>query len=124
METFIAIRITLNQEASANNYPRYTNSAKKRNVTNGIKPPSTSKHIKSSISPISPRDPIAKDSRVSPAMSPAAVAGQRGRAGLKDGTIRFMLDPERARDEKRVVSEYFRIEEEEYEVEVERERRR
>ena len=35
-----------------------------------------------------------------------------------------MLDPERARDEKKIVAEYFKVEEEEYEVEVEREKRR
>ena len=55
-------------------------------------------------------------------MSPRAVAGSKGRAGVKDGTVRFMLDPERARDEKSVVSEYFHVEEEEYVVEVERRR--
>ena len=44
---------------------------------------------------------------------------------MKDGiTIRFMLDAERARDEKAAVAEYFKMEEEEYEVEIERERRR
>jgi CTD kinase subunit beta len=35
-----------------------------------------------------------------------------------------MLDPERARDEKNLVAEYFKVEEEEYEVEVERERKK
>jgi len=35
-----------------------------------------------------------------------------------------MLDPERARDEKRVVEEYFKVDVEEYEVEVEQEKRR
>ena len=44
--------------------------------------------------------------------------------GLKDGTVRFMLDPQRARDEKNSVGEFFKEEEEEYEVEVERARRR
>ena len=46
--------------------------------------------------------------------------------GLKEGTVRFMLSAERARDETEWVGEYFRMEEEEYVVEipVERERRR
>ena len=50
--------------------------------------------------------------------------------GLKDGTVRFMLDPQRAKEEKGTVSEFFNLEEEEFEVEVpverpaERERRR
>ena len=44
--------------------------------------------------------------------------------GLKEGTVRFMLDPQRAKAEKETVAEYFKVEKEEYEVEVERERRR
>jgi len=55
--------------------------------------------------------------------SPAAAAAKT-RAGLKEGTVRFMLDPERAREEKKVVGEYFRVEVEEYEVEVEQDKRR
>lgn len=43
----------------------------------------------------------------------------QGKPGLKDGTIRFMLDPKRARDEKHAVAEFFTMDEEEYEVEVE-----
>ena len=35
-----------------------------------------------------------------------------------------MLDPERARDEKHAVEEFFKVEEEEYEVEIEIERER
>ena len=55
---------------------------------------------------------------------PIAATAQR-KAGMKDGTtIRFMLEAERARDEKAAVAEYFKMEEEEYEVEIERERRR
>lgn len=58
-------------------------------------------------------------------MGPTSAAGARGRAGERgrDGTVRFMLDAERARDEKNLVAEYFKVEEEEYEVEVEREPR-
>lgn len=40
--------------------------------------------------------------------------------GLREGTVRFMLDPERARDEKQAVADFFRPEEEEVEIEVER----
>ncbi|MCJ1474496.1 RNA polymerase II C-terminal domain kinase beta subunit [Lambiella insularis] len=124
IETFIAIRITLNQEASANDYPRFTNSDKKKTITNGVKATNGSKDIRLSKSPISPRDPIASDGKHPLALSPEAAAGARARAGLKEGTVRFMLDPERARDEAKVVAEYFKVEEEEYEVEVERERRK
>lgn len=44
--------------------------------------------------------------------------------GLKEGTVRFMLDPQRARDEKDHVAEFFELEEEEYEVEVPAQRAR
>ena len=123
IETFIAIRITLNQEASANNYPRHTNNVKKKTLSNGVKSTNGTKDIKSTRSPISPRDPLALENKSTPD-SPAAVAGAKVRAGLKEGTVRFMLDPERAREEKNIVAEYFKIEEEEYEVEVETPKRR
>ena len=57
---------------------------------------------------------------VSPA-SPAEKEGGdgKGRPGFRDGTVRFMLDGDKAREEKRVVEEFLRVEEEEYEVEVE-----
>ncbi|MCJ1295913.1 RNA polymerase II C-terminal domain kinase beta subunit [Xylographa carneopallida] len=124
IETFIAIRITLNQEASANDYPRYTNSVKKRSLANGTKTANGTKDTRSAKSPLSPQDTLASDGKSSVTLSPEAAAGAKVRAGLKEGTVRFMLDPERARDEKNIVAEYFRVEEEEYEVEVERELRR
>lgn len=74
-------------------------------------------------SPVSPSDPSTKDSKLSLTTGLAAVAGPKGRAGVKDGTIRFMFDPERAREEEKIVAEYFKDEEEEYEVEVEAEPR-
>ena len=49
--------------------------------------------------------------------SPQSVNGA-SKPGLKEGTVRFMLDPQRARDEKDAVKEFFRVEEEEVEVEV------
>ncbi|MCJ1418265.1 hypothetical protein MMC32_004612 [Xylographa parallela] len=124
IETFIAIRITLNQEAAANDYPRYTNSVKKRSLTNGTKTANGTKDTRSAKSPLSPQDTLVSDGKSSVTLSLEAAAGARVRAGLKEGTVRFMLDPERARDEKMIVAEYFKIEEEEYEVEVEREKRR
>lgn len=47
----------------------------------------------------------------------------QSKPGVREGTIRFMLDPERARKEKVAVAEFFSVEEEEYEEEVERGRR-
>lgn len=129
LDTFITIRITLNQEASANKYPRYMQTAKKRLLTNGVKATNGTRDSKegaskdTSKSLTSPRDDPSKELR-----SPQSAASINGtnKPGLRDGTVRFMLDPERARDEKLAVAEFFRVEEEEYEVEVERgaERRR
>ena len=125
LDIFIDTRIILNQEASSNNYPRYThNSEKKKKPSNGTKATNGANDVKATKSPVSPSDPLFKDTKLSSTMSPAAVAGPKGRAGVKDGTIRFMLDPERAREEQKIVAEYFKVEEEEYEVEVENERRR
>lgn len=51
--------------------------------------------------------------------SPISANGA-SKPGLKDGTVRFMLDPQRAKAEKEAVQEYFKVEEEEYEAEVPR----
>ena len=120
LETFISIRIDLNQEASANKYPRYFQSHKKKSTTNGTKVANgiVDSKAKKPVTPItSPREEPLRD-----ITSPTANGGSK--PGLKEGTVRFMLNPQRARDEKNAVAEFFKVEEEEYEVEVERERRR
>lgn len=126
LEHFISIRITLNQEASANQYPRYTQGPR-RQVTNGTKATNgTTKHKgpKDSRSLSSPLDDQTKDLRVQSSMGLINGLTSHGKHGVKDGTVRFMLDPERARGEKQTVAEFFKVEEEEYEVEVEVERER
>lgn len=126
LEDFISVRIVLNQEAAASKYPRFTQNNSKKAHTNGVKTPngvSNTKDAKDFKSLTSPLDDPSKELR-SP-QSAISVNGQpgHGKPGLRDGTVRFMLDPERARDEKQAVAEFFKVEEEEY-VEVERERRR
>jgi CTD kinase subunit beta len=51
-------------------------------------------------------------------MTPASAIDKKGKVGERgrDGTVRFMLNPDRAKDEKSVVSEYFKVEIEEYEA--------
>jgi CTD kinase subunit beta len=98
IDNYIAIRITLNKEATALNLPRYTETID--GAANGA-----NKH-----SPGSP-----------PAMGPTSATGARSRVGErgKDGTVRFMLSAERARGEKEVVAKYFGPDEyETYEEEV------
>ncbi|KAH9870922.1 hypothetical protein J1614_006494 [Plenodomus biglobosus] len=113
LEHFISIRIALNQEASAAQIPRYTLYASEvtsaaESTTNGSKP-------RNGIDPTSPLTP-ATPGTASPGMNqpPKSAIGVRG----QDGTVRFMLDAARARDERAEVDKYHRIEEEEYEVEV------
>ncbi|KAF2659555.1 cyclin-like protein [Lophiostoma macrostomum CBS 122681] len=100
LETFINIRITLNQEASAAHIPRYALYASDK-PRNGVEPPS----------PLTPATP----GTISPGTAaPTSAIGIRG----QNGTVRFMLDAARARGEKVAVDRYHKAEEEEYEVEV------
>ncbi|KAL2056337.1 hypothetical protein ABVK25_003360 [Lepraria finkii] len=120
LEAFIAIRIALNQEASANSYPRFTRATvpKVAELLNGFKATNgtTGSKAKEVTPTTSPRNDLMQD-----ITSPTTGASK---PGLKEGTVRFMLDPQRAKAEKETVAEYFKVEKEEYEVEVERERRR
>ncbi|KAH5301061.1 hypothetical protein HBI11_141010 [Parastagonospora nodorum] len=113
LETFIDIRIGLNQEASAANIPRYAQYASEAAADgqlgiNGLKP-------RNGIDPTSPLTP-ATPGTASPgnAQAPTSAIGIRG----QNGTVRFMLDAARARDERNEVDRFHKIEEEEYEVEV------
>ena len=127
LEMFISIRITLNQEASAKHLPRYTGNGVKTHVngekaTNGVKEKTPKKSNKAQVG----LGDIATIEDKSTAMNGSSPP----KPGLKDGTVRFMLDPQRAKEEKSIVSEFFTFEEEEFESEVpferftERERRR
>ncbi|PNS16801.1 CTD kinase subunit beta [Sphaceloma murrayae] len=128
IETFIAIRITLNKEATAANLPRYSEytedsrtEAPKANgvTTNGTKP-----------SPASPATPLNAPSTVqqSPAQPDSAATASPGlgaavrtrQAEQRNGTVRYMLDAQRAHSEKDTVASYFKEEWEEYEEVIER----
>ncbi|KAI4133580.1 MAG: hypothetical protein LQ338_000092 [Usnochroma carphineum] len=126
LEKFISIRIALNQEASAQHLARFTQSERNKALTNGT----TSNGVKEKKDPkglTSPRDVASpKDIKSPQPIGLTSVTGTpvQGKPGLKDGTVRFMLDPERARDEKHTVAEFFKMDEEEYEVEIENHERR
>jgi CTD kinase subunit beta len=113
LEAFINIRIGLNQEASAANIPRFALYASDaasdaQTTTNGAKP-------RNGIGPTSPNTPTTPGT-ISPgnAQAPTSAIGVRG----QNGTVRFMLDAARARNEHEEVDKFHRVEEEEYEVEV------
>ncbi|KAF2194278.1 cyclin-like protein [Zopfia rhizophila CBS 207.26] len=108
LETFISIRITLNQEASTASLPRFTESQSSPKPSpsvhaNGLKP----------LQPTSPVTPMTPGT-TSPGQGPTSAIGVRG----QNGTVRFMLDASRARKEKADVEKFHKVEEEEYEVEV------
>lgn len=96
LEKFIGIRIELNREAKESRMPRYTEdheipaqTPKDGQTANGVNGTNGTSSKSSTISPQSPGS--------------MASVGARG----KEGTVRFMLDPVRARDEKAQVKEFF-----------------
>ena len=126
VDRFLNIRIELNQEASskkiaphsqpARRKPAENTDGKGKNVANGVKDgKGKGKDAKKQQKhgPLSPRDREGNLLATSP-----TTGGGAGKPGLKDGTVRFMLSAERARDEKEVVDGYFRMVEEERVVEV------
>lgn len=116
LETFINIRITLNTEASRLSLPRFTPYASETPTAstspatpaavNGLK-------ARNGIDTTTPNTPNTPGT-VSPGQPDASVTGVRG----QNGTVRFMLDAARAKDERAEVEKYHKVEEEEYEVEV------
>lgn len=117
LETFIGIRITLNQEAAEHKLARYTEWLEPKPKEPTPPPPEIKKPsgirlangkviaTKESPPPV-PRSPLPD-----PTPSQTLAPGERA----KDAPVRFMLDPERAKEEKDVLKEFYRIEEvEEY----------
>jgi CTD kinase subunit beta len=113
LEKFIDIRIALNQEASAANIPRYAlyaSEAASQEDTNGATPKAVNGNDKAS--PFTPVTPGT--------ISPSTLTSATGIRG-QNGTVRFMLDAERANQERAEVDRYYKVEEEEYEVAVDTE---
>ncbi|KAI9805054.1 MAG: hypothetical protein M1825_000888 [Sarcosagium campestre] len=114
LDAFIAIRIDLNQEAKSMPQPEETDASdvKRRRVTNG------GPHRRESASSPSDRIQDTAERRNSSNAGAHPATGLRGRPAQRsrEGTVRFMLDAGRARDEKNAVAKYFIVEEEEYET--------
>jgi CTD kinase subunit beta len=113
LETFLNIRIGLNNEATAANLPRYT--LYTSDATPDAQQGSNGFKSRNGFDPTSPLTP-ATPGTVSPGngQAPTSAIGIRG----QNGTVRFMLDAARARDERNEVDKFHKVEEEEYEVEV------
>ena len=134
MDALLNIRIELNQEVATHRYPRYTPALPETSKpTNGINvhdgnnhhhhhhhhpPPDPITTITTITSPPTSRR-RGIDEKSSPS-SPGSSTASRPRMGERgrDGTVRFMLDAGRARQEKAIVAEYFKVESEEYVVHV------
>lgn len=121
IEKFIQLKIKLNQEIEEDaTLSRYTEQHEVPK-TNGFK--SNVKTPKTPITPASPSDTRINGRDIaSPAtLSPRSSGSGRKSIGTRgqDGTIRFMLDAEQAKQEKEMVAEYFKVEYEDYEVEIE-----
>lgn len=120
IDKFIQIRICLNQEMEQDPYlSRFTGDYESLK-TNGSR-----KTLKTPITPASPSD-VRKNGSVHANTSPVTLSPRSADSGRRnaahkgqDSTIRFMLDANRAKKEKEMVSEYFKTQYEEYEVEVE-----
>lgn len=118
VDVFLEVRIPLNQEMDAKHLPRFTEWKDHKAITNGAGKPSNGTKT-------SPREPL----NVTSPSTPGLANGTRGRIGERgrDGTVRFMLYPEREQEEKAIIAEYFKPEEEEEEeeeIEVDEPRRR
>ena len=120
LDAFIAVRIVLNQEVEAEGFARYTESKDRA--------PATLNGLAAEDQPFdkaNPEEKLPLTTLPSPVEASASrtksTSGERPRAGPPTGTVRFMLDPERARGEKHIVQGYWKVETEEYEEIIERE---
>lgn len=115
LDTFLNIRIPLNQEADSKKLPRYAYFNKRKPETNGVKATNGSKRDGDKNN----KNATVKDiPRVNP-LAPTAAhdPGQRSNEKGRESTIRFMLNQEQAKAEKSTVEQYFKVEMEQYEVE-------
>ena len=138
IDKFLQIRIILNNEvlatpssapAPSSSSARHTATSSRSNhkikhskdkksvTTNGVPPSGPANGAKRAKTPRSPMEGLVLSPTNTAVMSPVNGANA-GKPGLKEGTVRFMLSEERARDEKEWVDGYFRMEEEQYIVEV------
>lgn len=117
VDVFLEVRIPLNQEMDAKQLPRFTEWKDHKAITNGASKASNGTRPSPKDSPHNASPP-----------RPSVANGSRGRIGERgrDGTVRFMLNPEREQDEKAIVAEYFKPAEEEEvdETDVRDDRRR
>jgi CTD kinase subunit beta len=121
VEAFLAIRIPLNKEAEDNKLPRFTDwrnskhanlDQKQANMPNGKQHGGNKQQHPHGPNKGKAKDAAAADFPLANPLTPISANGERLGSSdrARDGTVRFMLDPERADAEKRAVSSYFKDE--------------
>lgn len=114
-DRFLQIRIPLNQEAKDKNLPRYLTPWD----VLGLEKP----EYRRNKPPVKPSDARGRQTenarRPLHPLTPVAANGERRGESERgrDAPLRFILDPDYAAEEGRLVSEFFKVETEEYEVE-------
>ncbi|SMY21789.1 unnamed protein product [Zymoseptoria tritici ST99CH_1A5] len=114
LDDLIRIRLAFNKECSESNLPRHTSiqpPTSPENTNGG--PASTLRVANGHPTPVSPPQPDTLQPTQQPASGPFQPEPEGG------GTLRFMLNPQRAVDERAEVSRYHVEEWEEYEEEIE-----
>ncbi|KAK3699187.1 RNA polymerase II C-terminal domain kinase beta subunit [Vermiconidia calcicola] len=106
LDDFLRIRLALNKECSENNLSRHTTTPSSDRPANG----STLRVANGHPTPVSPPQPGAQQHLTAAGTQAIPEGG---------GTLRFMLNPQLAFDEKAEVQKYFVEEWEEYEEEIE-----
>ncbi|KAI9739182.1 MAG: RNA polymerase II C-terminal domain kinase beta subunit [Cirrosporium novae-zelandiae] len=117
LDLFINVRIPLNQEAAALRLPRFTVSTTLNDTTSPTANDTQNGHHINGGRAVPPEggntDP-SKEHGGLPGptlMGPTSADGGRPKLGPhgQEGTVRFMLNPDRAREEKATVSDFFKV---------------
>jgi hypothetical protein len=131
VDTFLNVRIKLNEEVEFKHLPRFTEWKEPKKakpvangtgrLSNGSRPSPKDVSPREVVTPVQPPTPTS--TAPSATSAPANGTPRAGRIGERgrDGTVRFMLNPDREQEEKNVVAEYSRPADEEVEPEEQRE---
>ncbi|KEF55172.1 uncharacterized protein A1O9_08826 [Exophiala aquamarina CBS 119918] len=123
VDTFLEVRIPLNQESEERRLPRFTEWLKTPNEKNiqghghgGLNGTANGSHSRSSSKNVSPKDITSPSTNSSSGVGSGSTAatsvpGGRPRIGERgrEGTIRFILNPDREMEEREVVETFRRL---------------
>ena len=104
VDAFLNVRIPLNDELNEKRLPRYTTYIDRKPQTSSNGTAKTNGADAKSKDQVSPKDGTASD-REGNTVNGNGIKPRVGERG-RDGTIRFMLNPDREQEEKKVVEEY------------------